>query len=317
MTYLIAALIIIGCFLIFDISISSFVGGLSGLVDEIRNEYYKRKQKRHISLKRKVEVLSGEKKENFFVKNFSDAERILHTNKKIEKIKGVYIGSAVGIFVAVVISAILDNVFVLPPLAIGMALVPAWLVKITEANMRRSINDELETTLSCITASYMRTDNLVLAVEENLNVINAPISHAFITFYNENKLVNSNVIYGIKKLRETFDNTIFEEWCDAMIQCQSDRTLKATLYPIVRKFTDIKKVQAELDTAMMIPMQNFIIMTVTLVLMIPVIASLQTGWLDILFNTFGGKMLISATITIVIFGINKAINLSKPVEYKK
>nr|MDE5577746.1 hypothetical protein [Oscillospiraceae bacterium] len=262
-------------------------------------------------------IVTGEKRVNFIIKNFNDAKNILFANKRSKSIRNVYLASAAGVCAAIIISIALSNIFIFPPLAVGLALIPAWSVKIMEARFIRNINDELETALSCITASYMRTDNIVLAVEENMNVLNPPVSQAFMLFYNENKLINSNVIYGITKLKNSFESTIFAEWCDAMIQCQSDRTLKATLYPIVQKFTDVKRVQAELDTSMMIPMQNFIIMTVTLLLMIPIMASMQPGWLDILINTIGGKILLSLTVVVVIFGINKAINLSKPIEYKK
>lgn len=316
-SYAFIIFLIIGSCILFDITPKKMLTDLKALISEARRYYRSKKYAKRIPIKKQIELVTGEKKVNFIVKNFNDARNILFTNKQAKSIRTVYISSVIGVFMAVIISAVLRNVFILPPLAVGLALIPAWSVKIMEARFIRNINDELETALSCITASYMRTDNIVLAVEENLEVLNPPVNQAFMVFYNENKLINSNVIYGITKLKDSFESTIFTEWCDAMIQCQSDRNLKATLYPIVQKFTDVKRVQAELDTSMMLPMQNFIIMTVTLLLMIPVMASMQPGWLDILINTLGGKILLSLTVVVVIFGINKAINLSKPIEYKK
>ncbi len=310
-------LLTVGILTVLDITPAIAAADFKKLYNKIKQDYLKKKYAKRIPLKKQIEIVTGVKKVNFIVKNFNDAKNILFINKQAKNMKKVYIGSAVGIVAAIVIAAGLNNVFILPPLAVGLALIPAWSVKIMEAQFIRNINDELETALSCITASYMRTDNLILAVEENLNILNPPVSQAFMTFYNENKLINSNVNYGITKLKNSFESTIFNEWCDAMIQCQSDRNLKATLYPIVQKFTDIKRVQAELDTSMMIPLQSFIIMTVTLLLMIPIMASMQPGWFDILTDTTIGKLLLSLTVVIVIFGINKAINLSKPVEYKK
>lgn len=316
-SYAFAVLLIIGAFMIFDISPKNLIADLKLLINEARRFYRQKKYSKRIPIKKQIELVTGKKRSNFIVKNFNDARNILFANKRSKSIKTVYIASVIGVCAAVVISAVLKNVFILPPLAVGLALIPAWSVKIMEARFIRNINDELETALSCITASYMRTDNIVLAVEENLEFLNPPVNQAFMVFYNENKLINSNVVYGITKLKGSFESTIFAEWCDAMIQCQSDRNLKATLYPIVQKFTDVKRVQAELDTSMMLPMQNFIIMTVTLLLAIPIMSSMQPGWLDILINTLGGKILLSLTIVVVIFGINKAINLSKPIEYKK
>ena len=310
-------LLITGLFQLFDITLQKIKIDLRSLISEARRYYRKRKYAKRIPIKKQVELITGEKKVNFIVKNFNDARNILFSSRQSKKMRTVYLASVAGGCSSVIISAVLKNIFILPPLAVGLALIPAWSVKIMEARFIRNINDELETALSCITASYMRTDNIVLAVEENLGVLNPPVNQAFMFFYNENKLINSNVIYGLTKLKKSFESTIFAEWCDAVIQCQSDRTLKATLYPIVQKFTDVKRVQAELDTSMMLPMQNFIVMTVVLLLMIPVMASMQPGWLDILINTVGGKILLSLTVVAVIFGINKAINLSRPIEYKK
>mgnify|MGYP004598665461 CR=1 FL=1 len=310
-------LLITGLFQLFDITLQKIIIDLRSLISEARRYYRKRKYAKRIPIKKQVELITGEKKVNFIVKNFNDARNILFSSRQSKKMRTVYLASVAGGCSSVIISAVLKNIFILPPLAVGLALIPAWSVKIMEARFIRNINDELETALSCITASYMRTDNIVLAVEENLGVLNPPVNQAFMFFYNENKLINSNVIYGLTKLKKSFESTIFAEWCDAVIQCQSDRTLKATLYPIVQKFTDVKRVQAELDTSMMLPMQNFIVMTVVLLLMIPVMASMQPGWLDILINTVGGKILLSLTVVAVIFGINKAINLSRPIEYKK
>lgn len=314
--YICLALVVLGVFALLGITPKNMISDLDKLISYINTIYHDRQSTKHISLKKKVEQASGKKKVNFFVKNFIDAENILSANKRKRNMKKVYAVSAVGVLAAIFISFMLGNVFILPPLAVGLALMPAWTVKLLESAFIRNINDELETALSCITSSYMRTDNLVLAVEENLDIINPPVLQAFLTFYNENRLINSNVTYGINKIKGSFENTILSEWCDALIQCQDDRSLKATLYPIVQKFSEVKRVQSELDTMMMLPMQNFIIMTVTLLLMIPVLASIQPGWFDILVNTLGGKILLSLTIVVVIFGINKAIGLSKPIEYK-
>lgn len=49
------------------------------------------------------------------------------------------------------------------------------------------------------------------------------------------------------------ENSIFGEWCDTMIQCQSDRTLKHTLLPVLEKFSDVRIVQSRLETLLSQP----------------------------------------------------------------
>ena len=41
---------------------------------------------------------------------------------------------------------------------------------------------------------------------------------------------------------------MFQEWCDALIACQHDRSLKTTLTPIVSKLSDMRVVNGELET---------------------------------------------------------------------
>ena len=80
-----------------------------------------------------------------------------------------------------VLSISLGN-FLVPVLSIGLGLMPFWYVIYNSNSYRKQINEELETALSTITTSYIRSEDIILAVEENLEYLNPPISEVFIFF---------------------------------------------------------------------------------------------------------------------------------------
>ena len=60
-------------------------------------------------------------------------------------------------------------------------------------------------------------------------------------------MVNPDVQAALRILRGRIDNEVFREWCDAVSDCQHDRSLKTTLPPIVSKLSDMRNVNAELE----------------------------------------------------------------------
>ena len=69
---------------------------------------------------------------------------------------------------------------------------PFWYVIYNSNSYRKQINEELETALSTITTSYIRSEDIILAVEENIEYLNPPISQVFIFFLSQTKLITSN-----------------------------------------------------------------------------------------------------------------------------
>ena len=61
-------------------------------------------------------------------------------------------------------------------------------------------------------------------------------------------------------MKTKIDNEVFHEWCDSLILCQSDRSLKSTLTPIVNKLSDMRVVNADLEYLITGPRKEFISM---------------------------------------------------------
>ena len=68
-----------------------------------------------------------------------------------------------------VICIVIQNYFMLPVLAAGMGLLPFWYVLFTSHSYKKLMNNEIETGLSIITSSYLRSESMITAVEENIH----------------------------------------------------------------------------------------------------------------------------------------------------
>ena len=80
-------------------------------------------------------------------------------------------------------------------LGIGFSLAPIWYLRSTAASYKKHLNEELETAISIITTSYLRTEDLIRAVKENLPYINEPVKANFEAFVYEAELINAKDVY--------------------------------------------------------------------------------------------------------------------------
>ena len=68
----------------------------------------------------------------------------------------------------VILSILINNLFLMPVLAVTFALIPFFYITNTLSFYEKQTREELETSLSIITTSYERCDDIVLAVRENM-----------------------------------------------------------------------------------------------------------------------------------------------------
>jgi hypothetical protein len=121
-------------------------------------------------------------------------------------------------------------------------------VKLAATHYKRDIAAELETVLSIITSAYLRSEDIQTAVEESIKYINPPIRTVFSDFLSQVRLINPDVEAALKAMKAKIDNDVFHEWCDSLLDCQFDRSLKFTLTPIVSKLSDMRIVNGETNS---------------------------------------------------------------------
>ena len=179
------------------------------------------------------------------------------------------------------------------------------------------MNAETETTLSIITSSYLRTENIISAVSENLNCIHEPLRNVFAEFLTQTQYINASIEHALAGMKRHVDNNVFREWCDTMILCQRDHTMKSMLEPTIAKLSDMRLVQSELNTMLYKPIRDFVMMAVTALMTIPILFFLNRAWFDNLFLTMAGKISLAVLCVALLYSLQSLIKAVKPLEYKR
>ncbi|HCG68646.1 MAG TPA: hypothetical protein DEW22_08230 [Clostridiales bacterium] len=217
----------------------------------------------------------------------------------------------------IILSLLLNNVFLMPVLSVALALVPFFYTSSTLSYYEKHTKEELETTLSIVTTSYVRNDDIVSAVRENLKYIKPPLRKVFMAFEGEATAISSNVKHALYSLRDKVDDEIFREWCDALIQCQDDRTLKDTLLPIVGKLTDVRIVNSELKTLLTAARNEYWTMVALVIGNVPLLYLLNKEWFHSLLYTTAGKATCGVCGLVILITALFMMKFTKPIEYKR
>lgn len=273
-------------------------------------------RRRAIPLTDELNVLTGKPSRNFFSRETYELEQILNATGRAGKFEFIKRTCILLFAAGAVLALALDNVYLVPILGVGFSLAPIWYIRSTAQVYKRHLNEELETAISIVTTSYLRTEDLIKSVRENLPFINPPVKVGFEEFLAEAEMITANTTSVINSLKMKIHHQVFHEWCNVMIQCQSDRTMKHMLPNIIQKFSDIRVVQSELDALMNGPKREAITMMFLVIANIPLLYLLNKDWFHALLFTTPGKIALAVCAGIILFAVSKIMKLSKPVEYR-
>ncbi len=297
---------VVGCFLIIGLSPMEFTESIFSRILAKPN-----------SIKSQINEATRRKKPNFLRREIMEAQEVLRLTNRTSMFGMLCACSlalaAVGVSVAVAIG----NLFLAPVLAIGLMFVPFWYIKTTETNYKKAISSELETALSIITTAYLRNEDIITSIEENVHYLNAPVKTVFESFISRIKLSNPDVTAALLEMKQQIDNEVFHEWCDSLILCQNDRSLKSTLTPIVNKLSDMRVVNADLEYLITGPRKEFITMAFLVIGNIPLLYMLNKDWYNSLMNTIPGQVILAVSAVGIFVATAIVIKLTKPIEYKR
>ena len=297
--------IITGTFLLFGIRLDDFTGnvfkrllnGPKGIREEILEET-KRIKKSY--LRREIEEVQA-------LLVSTDREDMFPVVCTISLVL-----SAAGAAIAVMIG----NFFLVPVAAAGFLFLPFWYIRLTASHFKKEVSAELETALSIITTAYLRSEDILTSVEENLEYLNPPVRNVFRNFVSRIRLVDPDLEAALENLKGKIASDVFEEWVDALKACLYDRSLKTTLTPIVAKLSDMRIVNAELEYLVFEPRKEFITMVVLVVGNIPLLYFLNRSWYDTLMHTIPGQIMLSITGIVIFVSAAYVVKLTKPIEYR-
>lgn len=269
------------------------------------------------TLRDKVLTRKGKKKSRKITVELRRIKDALEQTGKGNQFAVACAASLLLMIVGCVIAIMIDNPFLVPVFAIAFAMIPFIYAKRTVAYYDNHVKEELETALSIITTSYVRTDDIVSAVKENIQYLKPPVKDIFAGFVAENMMISSDVKQSIRHLKEKVNNSIFAEWCETLIACQDDRTLKDTLMPIVTKLTDVRIVNNEIKGMLSSARIEYYMMAGMMVGNIPLLYFLNKDWFNALMFTTLGKLVLAICGLVIIVTAVLMLRFTKQIEYRK
>jgi len=297
---------IVGCFILLRLKPIEFTDAIMG-----------RLTNRPKSLKDEINEATQRKKPSFLRREIMEAQDILALTGRSGRFSLICACSLLLFATGAAFAIMLQNVFLVPVLAVGFMFMPFWYVKLTASHYKKDIAAELETALSIITTAYLRNEDILTAVEENLQYLNPPVHSVFKDFLSQVRHINPDVDAALKSLRGKIDNGVFREWCDAVSDCQHDRGLKTTLTPIVSKLSDMRIVNGELEYLVFEPRKEFITMVILVLGNIPLMYFLNKSWYDTLMHTPLGQIILAVTAAVIFISTAFVIKLTKPIEFRR
>ena len=297
---------ITGAFLIFRISPMDFTLGV-----------FRRLTAGPKSIRDEINETTHRKKPGFFRREISEAQTILQATGKEERFPMLCAASLLLFAVGAGIATIMNNLLLVPVLAAGMMFLPFWYIKLTAGHYRKAVTAELETALSIITTAYLRSEDLQTAVEENINYLNPPVQGVFRSFLTRIKHIDPDMDAALTDLKAAIDNEVWREWCDAVMACQADRSLKSILTPIVSKLSDMRVVNAELENLVFGPRKEFITMAVLVLINIPLVRFINKDWYHTLVATIPGQAVTAVCLAAVFVSFAFVVKLTQPIEYRR
>ena len=300
---------------------------LLGITPEIITQDIMSLMSRQRSLKYRVAKAQGKVKQNRLqtaIMNIKNALIATHSENKFSLLISV---SLIGICAGFLLAALLQNLLLIPIFSGICVILPYAYVNVLLSNYNRRISEELETALSIITTNYVSNDDIIYAVEQSIDYINPPVQQAFRKFLTQTKLINSNVKLAIEQLKgeikygiphfAMINNEIFHEWCDSLIECQDNVTLKKTLQPITTKLSNVRIINAELRNMLMSPRREHVMMVFILLANYPILYFLNSDWFKVLTDTFVGQVVNSIVAIVVIVTVILAYKYTQPIQYKR
>lgn len=275
-----------------------------------------RSQKK-LNLKQQIKRSVREKKIRGIRKILADSRNVLVLTHQTDRLRWYLSASVILSISGILIGALFQNLFLIPVLAVGLPLLPWLSILLRAATFEKQLNEELETALSMITTSYLRSDNIIESIRENVGSIHYPVREIFEKFLIQADLISSDITQLLEKMRDSLDNAVWRNWVDQVILCREDRTLKSTLQPIVSRLSNVREISGKLDNNMYEPIKEFVSMAVLNILNFPLIRLMYPEWYHSLTDRTGGQILIAAVFTVVFVSLCACVTKSRPVEYRR
>lgn len=267
------------------------------------------------AIKKRAYEKQKNKKEGFLISILKDTKLILSSMGQSNKFMIICIGSIILSLLGAFATTLLGNPYLIPSFALGFLSLPFIFVRTYSYTYQKHLRNELELSLSQVTLSYLRTNDIIKSIEENIVYTNSPVREVLEEFLYQIRYINPNIRQAIDDMEGKIDNKIFREWCEALKRCNDNRTLKYMLRPIVDKFGTLREIGDSIQEALNGFKLEFIIIVGIVYANYPLIRFMEKSWYEVLSSTTQGLITtgVVALITVICSIILSFI--LKPLDY--
>lgn len=303
------ALFLFGIFQLLGIDFLAFVRESK---EKISRLSFKRKK----SLAKRMEEIKKPKQQKGFTALILGTQQMLLLTGRKELLSWMSFLAILFAAAGTAVALSIRNYFLVPVLAAGAGILPFIYILFLSIRWQRELNEELETALSIITTSYLRKEDIIAAVSENAEYLNEPVKSVFQSFLVQTRYISGSTKKALRTLQGKIKHEIFWEWCEALILCQDNKELKATLSPIVSKLSDSRIVSEELNNILYEPVKDYVGVFLLFFANFPLIRVLNKDWYSFLMDTTIGKIAVAISVALVLFTVPGVIALTRPVTYR-
>ena len=198
--------------------------------------------------------------------------------------------------------------------ATGIAVIPVPYIvfKVRARWYIRNCDEQLETSMNLITNSYLGCNDIITAVNENLDKLDSP--KPFAEFVTDVTLIDSNIKRALMKLEVKINNKYFSEWIDILVLAQEKSGDYRFILPaVVQSMNDAKRLQIEADTVMMSVWRDYFTSVILAFSIIPLLKWSNATWFDILVGSGIGKALIILMLIMTVISAFITLKVNKPL----
>jgi len=259
------------------------------------------------------ELITG-KKISRIAKFKADAELALRLSNSKLSWEQFEIVSAVSAIIGIIIGIILNNFLLSIIMAGVMVYIPVAILQIKQHTYSMYTNEQLQSALQSINTAYVKSDDIHMAVKENLHRIDEPLNTIFRDFVASNLFIDGNISKNIMIMKNKINNRFFHEWCDYLILSQTDRNMKYVLLTIVQEMSEVKNLQEELKTVMFNIYKEFAMIAGIVILAVPAMSILNHNWYVYLTNTTVGKIVVAIAYLVTFLSFIHVVKVNKPID---
>ncbi len=159
---------------------------------------------------------------------------------------------------------------------------------------KRAYNLELESYMSLVTNSYLRSASLIIAVRDNVPRFKKEgwASRPFFTFHKSASFLNASQVESIMLMEREGNNQLFKRWCKRLELCQRDSALRYVLPPLVNRMRHKRNIDSEIQSLLARENKVFLSILILSGLLLFGIPIIQPDLRAILLGTKIGSYLI-------------------------